>query len=52
MNTNDLKLRLSITRWPHQVEPNTDWSAGSDVNYIKNLAQFGMIVIDRCLKII
>ena len=37
---NDLKLRLSITRWPHQVEPNTDWSAGSDVNYIKNLAQF------------
>jgi pimeloyl-ACP methyl ester carboxylesterase len=36
---NDLQLRLKNTRWSSQIE-STDWDAGTDLNYLKQLAAY------------
>src|SRR5262249_53906663 len=35
----DLRERLERTRWPTQVE-GTNWSAGTDLNYLKELVSY------------
>jgi Epoxide hydrolase N terminus len=35
----DLQLRLKNTRWSSQIE-GTDWDAGTDLNYLKQLAAY------------
>jgi pimeloyl-ACP methyl ester carboxylesterase len=36
---NDLRLRLQNTRWTSQIE-GTEWQAGTDVNYLKELVEY------------
>lgn len=41
----DLKLRLSLTRWPDEIE-GSDWNFGADLSYMKELTEYWQNTFD------